>query len=837
MGTGFNEENLDFDSVQRGNPELQRRAQEVIDRCWQLGDQNPILSIHDVGAGGLSNAFPELVNDGGVGAIIQLRAINNEEPSMSPRELWCNEAQERYVLAIKEKDLALFKAFCERERCPFAIVGTAKEDKQLIVEDSLLKKDAVHMDLSILLGKPPKMTRNVKRKERIVKSVNTEDFDIRDAVYRVLRYPAVANKMFLIHIGDRSVTGLIARDQLVGPWQVPVADVAVTLSSFDSNLGEAFAIGEKTPIAMIDAKASVRMALGEAITNLSAASIHHLEDIKLSANWMASAGHEGEDADLFDAVEEIGMHLCPDLGISIPVGKDSMSMKTSWLDNKEEKAVISPVSLILTAFAPVFDARKTLTPTLNRNLKESGLIYIDLGLGKNRLGASSFNLVFNEVGDTPPNLEDTKTLKAFFHVIQTLKDENMIEAYHDRSDGGLLATLAEMAFAGRCGLDIDLTACGPDIKAILFNEELGAVIQIKKEHISSVLTKINAALNQNAFLIGSVNLDQIIHIKYQNNTVFEDTRSSLQSAWTETSYKIQSMRDNPVCALEEFSIISDDFDPGLNPKFDFKIPQSFEIKKTKPKIAILREQGVNGHVEMASAFSTVGFEAHDVHMSDIIENRKSLTDFSALVACGGFSYGDVLGAGEGWAKSILFNSKTRDAFEDFFSRTDTIALGICNGCQMMSNLKEIIPGSALWPHFIKNKSEQFEARFVSVEILKSNSIFFNEMNGAILPIAVAHGEGFTEYQTQNQLNDVLNHQLATLRYVDNYHKGTSTYPMNPNGSPEGITGFTSENGRFSIMMPHPERVYRAIQNSWHPKTWDGLAPWYKMFTNAYQFFN
>jgi len=837
MGTGFNEENLDFDSVQRGNPELQRRAQEVIDRCWQLGDQNPILSIHDVGAGGLSNAFPELVNDGGVGAIFQLRAINNEEPSMSPRELWCNEAQERYVLAIKEKDLDLFKALCERERCPFAIVGIAKEDKQLIVEDSLLKKDAVHMDLSILLGKPPKMTRNVKRKERTVKSVNTENINIQDAAYRVLRYPAVANKMFLIHIGDRSVTGLIARDQLVGPWQVPVADVAVTLSSFDSNLGEAFAIGEKTPIAMIDAKASVRMALGEAITNLSAASIHHLEDIKLSANWMASAGHEGEDAALFDAVEEIGMHLCPDLGISIPVGKDSMSMKTAWLENKKEKTVVSPVSLIVTAFAPVFDARKTLTPSLNRNLKESGLIYIDLGLGKNRLGASSFNLVFNEVGDIPPNLDDAKTLKAFFHVIQTLKDENMIEAYHDRSDGGLLATLTEMAFAGRCGLDIDLTACGPDIKAILFNEELGAVIQIKKEHISNALTKINTTLNQNAFLIGSVNLDQIIHIKYQNKTVFKDTRSSLQSAWTETSYKIQSMRDNPVCALEEFSKISDDFDPGLNPKFDFEIPQSFAIKKTKPKIAILREQGVNGHVEMASAFSTAGFEAHDVHMSDIIEGRKSLTDFSALVACGGFSYGDVLGAGEGWAKSILFNSKTRDAFEDFFSRTDTIALGICNGCQMMSNLKEIIPGSALWPHFIKNKSEQFEARFVSVEILKSNSIFFNDMNGAILPIAVAHGEGFTEYQTQNQMNDVLNHQLATLRYVDNYHKGTSIYPMNPNGSPEGITGFTSENGRFSIMMPHPERVYRAIQNSWHPEAWDGLAPWYKMFTNAYQFFN
>ena len=837
MGTGFNEENLDFDSVQRGNPELQRRAQEVIDRCWQLGYQNPILSIHDVGAGGLSNAFPELVNDGGIGATFQLRAINNEEPSMSPRELWCNEAQERYVLAIKEKDLDLFKALCERERCPFAIIGIAKNGKQLIVKDSLLKKDAVHMDLPILLGKPPKMTLNVTRKERTVKFVNTENIDIRDAVYRVLRYPAVANKMFLIHIGDRSVTGLIARDQLVGPWQVPVSDVAVTLSSFDSNLGEAFAIGEKIPIAMIDAKASVRMALGEAITNLCAASIHHLEDIKLSANWMASAGHEGEDAALFDAVEEIGMYLCPDLGISIPVGKDSMSMKTAWLDNKEEKAVVSPVSLIVSAFAPVFDARKTLTPTLNRNLKESGLIYIDLGLGKNRLGGSSFNLVFNEVGDIPPNLEDAKTLKTFFHMIQTLKDENMIEAYHDRSDGGLLSTLTEMAFAGRCGLDIDLTECGPDIKAILFNEELGVVIQIKKENISNVLTKINATLSQNAFLIGSVNSDQIIQIKHQNKTIFEDTRSSLQSVWTETSYKMQSMRDNPACALEEFSLISDDFDPGLNPKFDFEVPQSFAIKGTKPKIAILREQGVNGHVEMASAFSTAGFEAHDVHMSDIIENRKSLTDFSALVACGGFSYGDVLGAGEGWAKSILFNSKTRDAFEDFFSRTDTIALGICNGCQMMSNLKEIIPGSALWPHFIKNKSEQFEARFVSVEILKSNSIFFNEMNGAILPIAVAHGEGFTEYQTQNQMNNVLNQQLATLRYVDNYHKGTSIYPMNPNGSPEGITGFTSENGRFSIMMPHPERVYRAIQNSWHPENWDKFTPWYKMFTNAFQFFN
>ena len=606
---------------------------------------------------------------------------------------------------------------------------------------------------------------------------------------------------------------------------------------FRSILGEAFAIGEKTPIAMIDARASVRMALGEAITNLSAASIQHLEDIKLSANWMASAGHEGEDAALFDAVEEIGMHLCPDLGISIPVGKDSMSMKTTWLDQEKEKTVVSPVSLIVSAFAPVFDARKTLTPALNRNLKDSGLIYIDLGLGKNRLGASSFNLVFNEVGDIPPTLDDAKTLKVFFQLIQTLKNENMIEAYHDRSDGGLFTTLTEMAFAGRCGLNIDLTECGSDIKAILFNEELGAVIQVKKENISSVLTKCNVAINQNAFLIGSINSDQTIQIKHKNKTVFEDTRSNLQSAWTETSFKMQSIRDNPKCALEEFSIISDDLDPGLNPKFDFEIPQSFAIKKTKPKIAILREQGVNGHVEMASAFSTAGFEAHDVHMSDIIDGRKFLKDFSALVACGGFSYGDVLGAGEGWAKSILFNSKTRDAFEAFFLRPDTIALGICNGCQMMSNLKEIIPGSDLWPHFVKNKSEQFEARFVSVEILKSNSIFFNGMHGAVLPIAVAHGEGFTEYQTQNQMNDVLNHQLATLRYVDNYHKGTSTYPMNPNGSPNGITGFTSANGRFSIMMPHPERVYRAVQNSWHPETWDGLAPWYKMFANAYQFFN
>ena len=837
MGTGFNAENLDFDSVQRGNPELQRRAQEVIDRCWQLGKDNPILSIHDVGAGGLSNAFPELVNDGGVGATFQLRSINNEEPSMSPRELWCNEAQERYVLAIEEKDLDLFKLLCERERCPFAIVGIAKNTKELIVEDSLLKKDAVHMDLSILLGKPPKMTRDVIRKQKKLKAFATEDIDIKEAAYRILRYPAVANKMFLIHIGDRSVTGLISRDQLVGPWQLPVADVAVTLSSFDSLLGEAFAIGEKTPIAMIDAKASVRMALGEAITNLSAASIHHLEDVKLSANWMASAGHAGEDAALFDAVEEIGMHLCPDLGISIPVGKDSMSMKTTWLDQSQEKTVVSPVSLIVSAFAPVFDARKTLTPALDRNLKDSGLIYIDLGFGKNRLGASCFNLVFNQVGDIAPTLDDTKILKAFFEMIQTLKNEDVIVAYHDRSDGGLFTTLTEMAFAGRCGLDIDLSKCGHDIKAILFNEELGAVIQVKKEHIADVLTRMNRALKDHAFLIGSINSQQTIHIQYENKTVFKDIRANLQNAWSETSYKMQAMRDNPECALEEFSLISDDLDPGISPQFNFEIPQTFAIKKTKPKIAILREQGVNGHVEMASAFSRAGFEAHDVHMSDIIQDRKSLNDFSALVACGGFSYGDVLGAGEGWAKSILFNRKTRDAFEAFFSRPDTIALGICNGCQMMSNLKEIIPGSSLWPHFVKNKSEQFEARFVSVEILPSNSVFFTGMHGAILPIVVAHGEGYTEYEDSKQLNDVLNHQLATLRYVDNYHKGTSAYPMNPNGSPQGMTGFTSDNGRFSIMMPHPERVFRTVQNSWHPETWDELAPWYKMFANAYQFFN
>ncbi len=837
MGTGFNAENLDFDSVQRGNPELQRRAQEVIDRCWQLGKDNPILSIHDVGAGGLSNAFPELVNDGGVGATFQLRSINNEEPSMSPRELWCNEAQERYVLAIEEKDLDLFKLLCERERCPFAIVGIAKNTKELIVEDSLLKKDAVHMDLSILLGKPPKMTRDVIRKQKKLKVFATEDIDIKEAAYRILRYPAVANKMFLIHIGDRSVTGLISRDQLVGPWQLPVADVAVTLSSFDSLLGEAFAIGEKTPIAMIDAKASVRMALGEAITNLSAASIHHLEDVKLSANWMASAGHAGEDAALFDAVEEIGMHLCPDLGISIPVGKDSMSMKTSWLDQSQEKTVVSPVSLIVSAFAPVFDARKTLTPALDRNLKDSGLIYIDLGFGKNRLGASCFNLVFNQVGDIVPTLDDTKILKAFFEMIQTLKNEDVIVAYHDRSDGGLFTTLTEMAFAGRCGLDIDLSKCGHDIKAILFNEELGAVIQVKKEHIADVLTRMNSALKDHVFLIGSINSQQTIHIQHENKTVFKDIRTNLQNAWSETSYKMQAMRDNPECALEEFSLISDDLDPGISPQFNFEIPQTFAIKKTKPKIAILREQGVNGHVEMASAFSRAGFEAHDVHMSDIIQDRKSLNDFSALVACGGFSYGDVLGAGEGWAKSILFNRKTRDAFEAFFSRPDTIALGICNGCQMMSNLKEIIPGSSLWPHFVKNKSEQFEARFVSVEILPSNSIFFTGMHGAILPIVVAHGEGYTEYEDSKQLNDVLNHQLATLRYVDNYHKGTSAYPMNPNGSPQGMTGFTSDNGRFSIMMPHPERVFRTVQNSWHPETWDELAPWYKMFANAYQFFN
>ena len=844
MDTGANTENLDFDSVQRGNPELQRRAQEVIDRCWQLGEQNPIVSIHDVGAGGISNAFPELVNDAKVGAIFNLRDLHNEELGMSPRELWSNEAQERYVMAVLPENLPTFKAICERERCPFAVVGYATEERHLTVKDTFFDNKPVDMDLSVLLGKPPKMTRDVKSVLKKLAAFDTSKIVLKDAVARVLRLPGVADKTFLITIGDRSVTGLIARDQMVGPWQVPVSDVAVTLAGYETNIGEAFAIGEKAPLALINAPASGRMAIGEAITNIAAAQIDDLSNLKLSANWMAPAGHTGEDAALFATVKAVGMALCPALGISIPVGKDSMSMKTVWSDDGFDKAVTSPISLVVTAFANTSDARKTLMPQLRTDV-DSSLILIDLGNGKNRIGGSSLAQVYGQIGDSVPDVDNPEQLKALFDFIQHLNSNNKILAYHDRSDGGLFATLAEMAFAGRCGLEANIDGLAGNALEILFNEELGAVIQVRASDAEAIHEAFNHHIS--AHFIGTVTKQNEINITQNGKTIFADTRVNLHRMWSETTYHMQSLRDNPACAQQEYDRILNTADTGLHVHTTFDINDNISApyisSGIRPKMAILREQGVNGQVEMAAAFDRAGFASHDVHMSDIISGRVSLKDFAGLVACGGFSYGDVLGAGEGWAKSILFNSRANDEFSAFFNRTDSFALGVCNGCQMMSNLHSIIPGSAHWPHFVKNKSEQFEARFAMVEVLESPSLFFSGMAGSRMPIAVAHGEGFAEFNSKTAVNEVLQQNLATLRFVENNnHASTPTevYPFNPNGSPQGLTGFTTTDGRFSIMMPHPERVFRAVQHSWQPDAWKANgaqedAPWMRMFRNARKF--
>lgn len=841
MDTGANTENLDFDSVQRGNPELERRAQEVIDRCWQLGDENPIVSIHDVGAGGISNAFPELVNDAEVGATFQLRDVNNEEPGMSPREIWSNESQERYVLAIEQKDLPLFKAICARERCPYAVVGYATQARHLTVEDSHFGNKPVDMDLSVLLGKPPKMTRDVQSAKPVLQAFDTHNIDLNDAAARVLRLPGVADKTFLITIGDRSVTGLVAREQMVGPWQVPVADVAVTLAGFETYQGEVFAIGEKAPLALINAPASGRMAIGEAITNIAASLIDDLSILKLSANWMAPAGHAGEDAALFETVKTVGMELCPALGVSIPVGKDSMSMKSVWQENGQDKSVTSPISLVVTAFAETRDARKTLTPQLQTNVP-SRLIAIDLGAGKNRMGGSSLAQVYGSVGDIAPDVDHPAHLKTFFAQIQALNAAGTLLAYHDRSDGGLFTTLAEMSFAGHCGLNIDLSAMvsGTDVVSVLYNEELGAVIQVAEQDAEAVVAQLNNAFGQPlAFTIATVTVGETFVIHVNGVEVLNDSRIHLQRMWSETTYHMQSLRDNPICAQQEYDRILDAHDGGLFSALTYdpqeNIAAPYIATGVKPKMAILREQGVNGHVEMAAAFDRAGFQAFDVHMSDIISGRISLKDFAGVVACGGFSYGDVLGAGEGWAKSILFNSRARDEFAAFFDRADSFALGVCNGCQMMSNLRELIPGAAHWPHFVKNQSEQFEARLAMVEILPSPSLFFSGMAGSKMPIAVAHGEGFTEFSHESAVNAVLNKQLVTMRYIDHASTPTTVYPFNPNGSPQGITGLTNEDGRFSIMMPHPERVIRQVQNTWQPCGPDEDGAWMNMFRNARKF--
>jgi phosphoribosylformylglycinamidine synthase len=840
MATGTSSADLDFASVQRENPEMERRCQEVIDRCWQLGEHNPISFIHDVGAGGLSNAFPELVNDGGRGGRFELRNVPNDEPGMAPHEIWSNESQERYVMAVGAADFERFKAICERERCPFAVVGEATEEQHLTVTDSHFGNNAVDMPLNVLLGKAPRMHRSADREAELGDDFDASALGIDEAVTRVLRHPAVASKSFLITIGDRSITGLVVRDQMVGPWQVPVADCAVTATSFDVYTGEAMAMGERTPLALLDAPASGRMAIGETLTNIAASRIDAISDIKLSANWMAAAGHPGEDARLYDTVKAVGMQLCPELGITIPVGKDSMSMQTRWQDEGAEKSVTSPLSLVVTGFAPVSDIRKTLTPQLRMDKGVTDLILIDLGRGQNRMGASILAQVHGQLGRQAPDVDDAEDLKAFFAVIQGLNADGYLLAYHDRSDGGMLVSALEMAFAGHCGLNLYLDSLADnsqELAAVLFNEELGAVIQVHQDATPEVLAQFSAAgLGDCVAVIGQpVNNDEVA-ISFNGQPVFAGQRRLLQRQWAETSYQIQRLRDNVQCADQEFDALLEEDNPGLSIKLGFDVNEDIAapyIKKgLRPQIAVLREQGVNGQVEMAAAFDRAGFNAIDVHMSDILAGRVDLDAFKGLVACGGFSYGDVLGAGEGWAKSILFNNRARDAFSAFFERNDSFSLGVCNGCQMLSNLHELIPGSEFWPHFVRNRSEQFEARVAMVQVQESASIFLQGMAGSRMPIAIAHGEGHAEFESEEALLEADLSSCVAMRFIDNHGKVTETYPANPNGSPRGITGLTSRDGRVTIMMPHPERVFRAVQNSWRPEEWQEDAGWLRMFRNA-----
>ena len=857
MDTGANAADLDFDSVQRGNAEIERRAQEVIDRCWQAGADNPVLSIHDVGAGGLSNALPELAHSAGRGAVIDLRAAPSEERGMSPREIWCNEAQERYVLAIAPASLARFDALCRRERCPYAVVGRATGDGRLRVEDAHFGNAPVDMDLEVLLGKPPRMTRDVRRQPIASAPIDLRAITLAEACRRVLRSPAVASKTFLVSIGDRTVGGLCSRDPFVGPWQVPVADCAVTLMDFRDHGGEAYSLGERTPLALLDAPASGRMAVGEALTNLAAAPVVSLSSVKLSANWMAAAGYPGEDARLFDAVRAVAIELCPALGISIPVGKDSLSMRTRWEEGGAPREVVSPMSLIVTAFAPVEDVRRALTPQLRTDEGETELVLVDLGRGRNRLGGSMLAQVFGQFGDVPPDLDDPRELVALFASVQSLNRDSLLLAYHDRSDGGLFAAACEMAFAGRTGVTLNLDLLAYDAAALdvdgserqpgimegrdhervlaaVFAEELGALLQVRVKDRNEVMRRLREA-GLAAMVVGAPNGRDEIRLVRNAKPAFAATRVELQREWAELSSRMQALRDNPDCAKEEFDRILDAQDPGLHVAVNFDPAQDvaapFIARGVRPKVAILREQGVNGQVEMAAAFDRAGFEAHDVHMSDILEGRVSLAGFRGLAACGGFSYGDVLGAGAGWARSILFNPRARAEFEAYFARGDTFSLGVCNGCQMMSHLRDLVPGAAHWPRFEKNRSEQFEARFVMVEVVDSPSVLLAGMAGSRMPVATAHGEGRAVFDRAPQGLPGPDARVA-LRYVDHRGQPASTYPLNPNGSPGGITGLSSDDGRATILMPHPERVFRSVQMSWRPSAAGEDSPWLRLFRNA-----
>ena len=833
MASGASAADLDFASVQRDNAEMERRCQEVIDRCWALGDKNPIRSIHDVGAGGISNALPELVNDSELGARFELRAVPNAEPGMSPVEIWCNEAQERYVLAIPPEKLSVFEALCKRERAPFAVLGQATKERHLHLNDKAFNNAPIDIPMDVLFGKPPRMHREAKTRELSLPVVDIKA-SVKEMAERVLAHPTVADKSFLITIGDRTITGLVARDQMVGPWQVPVADCAVTLSSLSGYTGEAMAMGERTPVAVIDAAASARMAVAESITNIAAARIKKISDIRLSANWMAAAGAEGEDANLYAAVKAVGMELCPALGITIPVGKDSMSMRTVWNEGEQKKSVTAPLSLIITAFAPVLDARQSLTPQLVELDSETRLLFIDLAHGKQRLGASILAQCFEQIGNDAPDVEDAGLLKNFFNAIQQLNDEGKLLAYHDRSDGGLLATLSEMAFAGHCGIDIDISALGANAMSALFNEELGAVIQVRV----SELPQIGVMLRQHGLTsidIGKPLSLRQVRIQHEGKTLLSEPTMALKKIWSRVSYEMQKLRDNPLCAEQEYVSKTDDNNPGLTPKLTFKPEQDiaapFINTGVKPRVAILREQGVNGQLEMAAVFMRAGFTSVDVHMSDILSGRISLKDFTGLVACGGFSYGDVLGAGGGWAKNVLFHPETRDEFAAFFARENTFSLGVCNGCQMMSQLKDMIPGAEHFPRFVRNASEQFEGRLAMLGLEKSPSLFFSDMEGSHLPVAVAHGEGRVE-ATDTALANLQASGLVAARWVDNHGKVAEHYPANPNGAPHGIAAVTTRDGRVTIMMPHPERVFRSVQHSWAPAEWGEDGPWLRMFRNA-----
>lgn len=842
MTSGQSAEDLDFASVQRDNPEMERRCQEVIDACWAMGKDNPILFIHDVGAGGLSNALPELVNDGDRGGCFQLRDVPNDEPGMSPYQIWCNESQERYVMAVSEEAYPAFEAICRRERANFAVVGVATEEKRVELKDSHFGNSPIDLPTEILLGKPPRMHKDVESKKAEGKPLDFSNVSLKDAADRILRLPGVAEKTFLITIGDRTVTGMVSRDQMVGPWQVPVSDCAVTCASYDSYYGEAMSMGERSPVALLSHGAAARMCVGEAITNIAGCDIGNIQRVKLSANWMAAAGHPGEDAGLYEAVEAIGEGLCPALGVTIPVGKDSMSMKTKWDVNGKERTVTAPMSLVISAFARVEDVRKTLTPQLRTDKGDTSLILVDLSNGLNRLGGSCLAQVYGQLGTEAPDVDSAERLKSFFDAMQFLVSRGKILSYHDRSDGGLFVTVAEMAFAGKTGVTVSLDQIDSDNLKALFSEELGAVLQVadsEKEKVMSILS--GHGLGACSFVIGKLNSDDSVTFTRNGDVVLSDSRTHFRTVWAETTAKMQALRDNPACAKSEFEAKFDAKDPGLNVSLTFDVNEDvaapYIASGAAPKVAILREQGVNSQNEMAAAFTKAGFQAVDVHMSDILSGKVSLRDFKVMAACGGFSYGDVLGAGEGWAKSILFNARARDEFETFFRADDTFALGVCNGCQMISNLKEIIPGTENWPRFVRNESERFEARFALVEIQKSPSVFFDGMNGSRMPIAVSHGEGRAEFADAAHLAALESSGLVSVRFVDNYGKVTERYPFNPNGSPSGITGLTNESGRVTIMMPHPERVVRAACNSWRPDEWQEASPWLRSFRNLRKVMN